>query len=144
MRSRALRALSPSVAGDVDRAVFVDIDLGAGFFLDAADHLAAWANHRADLFDRDVDHGDARRVRFQLGARRQADLANILSRMLRRATRACSSAWDMICGSDALDLDVHLQGGDALVGAGDFEVHIAQVIFGAQDIGQHGHSRRLL
>ena len=40
--------------------------------------------------------------------------------------------------ADALDLDVHLQGGDAVRGAGDFEVHVAQVIFHALDVGQDG------
>ena len=39
---------------------------------------------------------------------------------------------------DALDLDVHLQGRDAVLGARDLEVHVAQVIFIAQDVGQHG------
>ncbi len=34
------------------------------------------------------------------------------------------------------DLDIHLQGGDALGSAGDFEIHIAEVVFGALDIGQ--------
>ncbi len=38
--------------------------------------------------------------------------------------------------SDALDFDVHLQGSDALLGAGDFEIHVAQVIFSALDVGQ--------
>ena len=39
-------------------------------------------------------------------------------------------------GGDAFDLDVHLQGGDALGGSGDFEVHVAEVIFSTLDIGQ--------
>ena len=39
---------------------------------------------------------------------------------------------------DALDLDVHLQRGHALLGTGHLEVHVAQVIFIAQDVGQHG------
>jgi len=37
---------------------------------------------------------------------------------------------------DTLDLDVHLQGSDALGGASDFEIHIAKVIFHALDVGQ--------
>ena len=38
---------------------------------------------------------------------------------------------------DALDLDVHLQRGDAAIGAGDLEVHVTQVIFVTEDVGQH-------
>src|SRR5882724_7055304 len=41
---------------------------------------------------------------------------------------------------DALDLDVHLQGGDALAGTGHFEVHVAVVIFGASDVSENGVS----
>ena len=37
---------------------------------------------------------------------------------------------------DARDLDVHLEGGDALVGAGDLEVHVAEVVFDAGDVGE--------
>ena len=39
-------------------------------------------------------------------------------------------------GADAGDLDVHLQGRDALGGPCHFEVHVAQVILGALNIGQ--------
>jgi hypothetical protein len=38
---------------------------------------------------------------------------------------------------DALDLDVHLQRGDAAIGAGHLEVHVAEVILVAEDVGQH-------
>ena len=38
---------------------------------------------------------------------------------------------------DAVDLDVHLQGGDAADRAGDLEVHVAEVIFVTQDVGEH-------
>src|SRR6476661_7764124 len=34
---------------------------------------------------------------------------------------------------DALDLDVHLQRGDAVIGAGDLEVHVAEMILIAED-----------
>ena len=39
--------------------------------------------------------------------------------------------------AQALDLDVHLQGGDALACACDLEIHIAQVVLHALDVGQH-------
>ena len=38
---------------------------------------------------------------------------------------------------DAGDLDVHLQRGDAALGAGDLEVHVAEVILVAEDVGEH-------
>src|SRR3546814_4503960 len=38
----------------------------------------------------------------------------------------------------SLDFYVHLQCGDALHRAGNLEIHVAQMVFVAQDIGQHG------
>jgi hypothetical protein len=38
---------------------------------------------------------------------------------------------------DAVDLDVHLQRGDAVGGAGHLEVHVAEVILVTQDVGEH-------
>ena len=38
---------------------------------------------------------------------------------------------------DAGDLDVHLQGGDPVLGAGDLEVHVAEVVLDAGDVGEH-------
>jgi hypothetical protein len=40
--------------------------------------------------------------------------------------------------AQALDLDVHLASGDALLGSRDFKVHIAEVVFVAQDVAQYG------
>ena len=37
---------------------------------------------------------------------------------------------------DAGDLDVHLEGRDALARACDLEVHVAEVILGALDVGE--------
>ena len=38
---------------------------------------------------------------------------------------------------DAVDLDVHLQRGDAVGGAGHLEVHVAEMILVAEDVGEH-------
>ena len=38
--------------------------------------------------------------------------------------------------ADAADLDIHLQRGDSLPRAGNFEIHVAVVIFGAGDVGE--------
>src|SRR3989449_10400296 len=45
---------------------------------------------------------------------------------------------------DALDLDVHLQRGDAALGARHLEVHVAEVILVAQDVGEHGEALAFL
>src|SRR5580658_6814127 len=40
-------------------------------------------------------------------------------------------------GRHAFDLDVHLQRGHAVPGAGDLEIHVAQVILVAENIAEH-------
>ena len=42
----------------------------------------------------------------------------------------------MIVEVEALDLDVHLDRRDAVPRAGDLEVHVAEVILGAEDVGE--------
>ena len=37
---------------------------------------------------------------------------------------------------DAVALDVHLQGGDALGRAGDLEIHVAEVVLVTEDVGE--------
>ena len=40
--------------------------------------------------------------------------------------------------AEAVDLDIHLGGGDAVLGAGNLEVHVAEVILVAEDVGEDG------
>ena len=44
----------------------------------------------------------------------------------------------MISSGDAGDLDVHLQRGHAPLGAGHLEVHVAEMVLVAEDVGEHG------
>ena len=39
-------------------------------------------------------------------------------------------------GGQAVDLRVELEGGDELGGAGDLEVHVAEGVLGAEDVGE--------
>ncbi len=41
---------------------------------------------------------------------------------------------------DALHLDVHLEGRDALRGAGDLEVHVTEEVLLAEDVGEDGEA----
>ncbi len=43
----------------------------------------------------------------------------------------------MMSSRDARDLDVHLQRSDALLGARHLEIHVAEMVFVAQDVGQN-------
>src|SRR5262249_4994534 len=126
-------------AGDGDGAVVLDLDGGAGLLLDAADHDAALADDVADLVRVDLHLDDARREGGELGARALDrllhDLEDLQARLARLVERHLHDAL-----VDRLDLQVHLQRGDALVGAGDLEVHVAEVVLVAEDVGEHGEA----
>ena len=122
--------------GDLHRAVVLDVDLGAGLLDDLADHLAAGADHFADLVGRDVEHLDARRVLAELGARLRQRLRHLAEDVHAAVLRLGQRDLHDLFG-DAGDLDVHLQRGDAALGAGHLEVHVAEMILVAEDVGEH-------
>ena len=127
----------------LDRAVVVDVDLGAGHLADLADHLAAGADHLADLVLVDGDHGDARGIladRLAGGRERRRHLAQDVQAAVARL-RQCR-LHDLL--GDRGDLDVHLQGRDSFLGTGHLEVHVAQVVLVADDVGKNGETVVLL
>ena len=102
---------------------------------DRADHAAAGADDRADLVLRDLDAVHARRVGRELRARRVDRLQHLVEDEQPRVAGLGQRLLHDLVG-DALDLDVHLERGDALGRAGDLEVHVAEVVFHAGDVGQ--------
>src|SRR4051794_7255964 len=125
-------------AGDgVDEhlALVVDVDLGLVLLLERADRLAALADQQADLLRIDLDRADPR-----------GELGELLARGVDRLGHLAQDELATLLGlgqglahdleRDARDLDVHLQRGDAVRGAGDLEVHVAQVVLDAGDVGQ--------
>ncbi|MNX73713.1 hypothetical protein D3C86_1051220 [compost metagenome] len=131
------------VGGDLDGAVIADVDLGAGLLDDLADHLAARTDHFTDLVDRDLDGFDLGSVLAQLGARGVHGLRHFVEDVQTTGRSLRQGLLHDLLG-DAGDLDVHLKAGDAFRGARDLEVHVAQVIFVTQDVGQDGELARRL
>ena len=120
-----------------DHAVVVDGDVGAGLGLDGVDDLALRPDDLADLVDRDLEADDLRGGLADLGAGlgdgllhdledRQAGLLGLLQRL------------GQDVGREAVDLGVELQGGDEVARAGDLEVHVAEGVLGAEDVGEGG------
>src|SRR5204863_470654 len=90
-----------------------------------------------------IDGRDSKTVRniiAELGAGRGQRLRhlteNVNAAFLRLAER---HPHDLL--GDARDLDVHLQRGDALIGAGHLEVHVAEMILVAEDVREHRIAR---
>ena len=121
---------------DLDGAVVLDVDLGARLGGDLADHLAAGADHVADLVDGDLHGVDARRVGRQLAAA-GADHRGHLVQDEEPANPGLLERITHDLGCDAGDLDVHLQRRHTLRGPGHLEVHVTVAVFLARDVGEH-------
>src|SRR6266545_1616969 len=120
---------------DVHAAVVLDVDLATGFLDEALDVLAARADEGADLLGVDLEGDDLRGVFAEflsrLGKGRghvfedfQPGDAGFLERLGQNVVR------------EAAELEVELEPGDAVDGAGEFAVHVAEGVFPAEDIGE--------
>src|SRR5438552_6584187 len=132
------RVAAGSTGGeDVHGAVFEDVDLDAGSFDDGLDLLAARPDEVANFVLRDFQLEEARGVGGNRGARLAERLLhgveNLETGFLRLREGFAHHA-----DGNAQDLDVHLQRSDARASSGDFEVHVAVVIFGSGDVREDG------
>src|SRR5690606_36197686 len=123
-------------AEDLDRAVVFDIDRRLGLFADTTDGGTTLADNVADLVLVDLHGQHGRSVGRQLGARLGDDLVHLAEDVQTGFQRLLQRLLHDLFG-DALDLDVHLQRGHTLGGTGYLEVHVAQVVFVTQDVGQN-------
>ena len=123
-----------TLGGDEHGTVIFDGDLRTGLFLDLVDHLALRADDLADLVDRNGGGDDARSIRAHLGRAVDAlvdDFENGGAGFL----GLLQSGGKNVC-RNAVELGVELQGGDEFGGAGHLEVHVAEGVFGAEDVGE--------
>src|SRR5690606_34235680 len=123
--------------GDLDGAVILDLDHRAGFVLDGAHDRTALADDVTDLVDLDLHGDDARRPVGHFLARLADDLVHLFKDVQPCFMRLRQRILHDL-GRDAGDLDVHLQGGDAAARTRNLEVHVAEVILVAHDVGEHG------
>ena len=123
-------------AGDKDRSVFFDIDLDLVSLLQPTHGLAARPDNLADFFRVHAHCQNARRVRAELLPRFRQDFQHLFHDVQPPQTSLLQRDAQNL-EVQPLDLQVHLQGGDTMLGAGDFEIHIPQIIFDALNVGQH-------
>src|SRR5436189_140944 len=131
--SRSLRRLAHARNRDHTRVLYVD--LGAGLLLNTADRLALGPDEVADFIGTDLNRDDARSVlgelRPRLGHRLMHDVQDTQARMLGLFERFADDL-----PVELLDLDVHLDRCHAVLRPSDLEIHVAEVILGAQNIGE--------
>ena len=123
-----------TLGGDEHGTVIFNGDFRTGLFLDLVDHLALRADDLADLVDRNGGGDDARSIRAHLGRTVDAlvdDFENGGAGFL----GLLQSGGKNVC-RNAVELGVKLQGGDEFGSACDLEVHIAECVFGTENIGQ--------
>src|ERR1700677_332419 len=122
--------------GDLHGAVILDVDGGSGLLGNLADHRAALADDVADLLRIDLQGNDGRRPFGHVFARLGENLVHLAEDMQPSGAGLIERHLHDLA-RNARDLDVHLQGRDAVVRAGDLEIHVAQVILIAEDVRQH-------
>src|SRR4029079_6566239 len=121
---------------DLDGAVVLDVDRGARFLGDPANHRAALADDLANLLRVDL-HGDDRRRPFRHLLARAANHLVHLAEDVEPALAGLRERLGHDLAGDAEDFDVHLQRRDAVHRARDLEVHVAKVILVAEDVREH-------
>ena len=121
--------------GNLDDAVVVDIHLGAGHFHDFTDDFTARPDDFADLVGWNLHGLNARCVDREIAAPELSAFVHLAQDMHPPIFGLCQRFFHDL-GRDTRDLDVHLQRGDTVFGARHLEVHVTQVIFVTQNVGQ--------
>ena len=125
---------------DVDDTLVVDLcdgDGGVGCLLDVLDHLSAGADYRADHILRDGDLYDTRHAGFVVRPR-FGDALGDLSEDVHTSLSSLLECRSEDFVGESVDLDVHLRGGDTVLGTGHLEVHVTEVVLISEDVGEHG------
>ena len=118
-----------------DGAVFLDVDLCRGLFLDRPDGLAAGSDQQADLLGIDLGPFEAWCMLGDVGSRLTESAQHRSEDVQTRVLGLGQGSRDDLLGN-ALDLQVQLDPGDTDLATGDLEVHVTEVILVADNVGQ--------
>ena len=121
--------------GNEHAPVFLNIDFCASLLLQRTNGLSTRANHRANFVFRNLDDYHPRRIRGHLCPWRIDMLCHHIQNLQPCLARLGQSLRHNL-RSNARDFDIHLQCRDAGIGSGHFEIHVANMVFHALDIGQ--------
>ena len=117
-------------------AVICDIDLYTGAGNDLVNGLASLTNNITDLLRIDLDGNDLRCIFTNLCSRMcDAGSHDLVDDIFSCFFGSCNRLfYNRSC--QAVDLDIHLNCGDTVMGTCYLEVHIAEEVFQTLDIGQ--------
>ena len=118
-------------------AVVHHVNLHAGSLDNPADFLAARTDQVADLVRGNIQHEEVRSVERNFRARGRDRLVHDVQNLQARLA-GLRQGFAHHGDADARDLDIHLQRRNSLPRAGNFEIHVAVVIFGAGDVREDG------
>ena len=130
------------LGGDLDGAdagvlVLGDGNDGLGLLLDALDDLALRADDGADHLLGNLDGDQTGHVGLVVLAGLGDGVVN-LAEDVHPALAGLLEGFFQDFVAETVALDVHLRGGDAALGAGDLEVHVAEMVLVAEDVGKDG------
>ena len=117
--------------------------MATGFFSQRTNDRAAFTDHVTDFFRIDLHGVKLRRKITDFGFGLAHGFLHFAQNVHTRFFGLGQSHLHDLLG-DALDFDVHLQSSDAIGGASHFEVHVAQMIFVTQNVGQHSKAVAIL
>src|SRR5229473_209754 len=129
--------------GDQHRTVVLDIYIAAGLLDESTDYLAAGADNVANLVGLDMKRDDSRRIGRDFLARRIDSLLHHAEHEQPRVARLMQRLAHHVA-RHAADLVVHLDRGDAVGRARDLEVHVAEMVLVAEDVGEDTYLIALL
>src|SRR5574344_1073805 len=115
---------------------FFDGDNRVGLFLNFLNHFTTCTNNGTNEFLRNGDLLNARHKGFVVFARHSDSFLNFVEDVQAAEASLFQSLGEHFV-AEAVDLDVHLASGDTVAGTRYLEVHIAQVVFVAENIAQH-------
>ena len=124
-----------SDAGAVVLLLLGDGNGGSGFLLDLLDNLSALADNGTDELSRDSDLDDTRSVRLEFRTRSVESLHHLAHNVLAGLVSLCKSLGHNLF-REAIALDIHLGCSDTVLGSRYLEVHIAEMILIAENIGK--------
>ena len=128
-------ALGDGLTGD--GAVVGNVDRTTGFLGDRTYGRATLTDDITNLVRMYLERHDTRRMFGHLFTRRIDRLVHLAKDMQATVFCLCQRLFHDLL-RNTLDLDIHLQRGNTVLGTGNLEVHVAEMVLVTEDIGQHG------